>query len=172
MKNNELIDELYKKYFKYLLYIAKKTIPETDAEDVVQDVFLHLMESPDWLAKCILKSNKPDELKRILRAFLHNACINYYKHSNIKHEIFDDTSDNESFEISVDVEHKYEDKDLLECITNIINRSKGRGKDIIIKYHIDGYSISELARQTGFSPWTIKTYLHRMTEYLRKTLKE
>jgi RNA polymerase sigma factor (sigma-70 family) len=172
MTNNELIDELYKKYFRYLLYIAKRTISETDAEDIVHDVFLKLMESPYWLTQCLSKSNNPNELKRILQTFLHNALINHYKHSNIKHKIFYDTSDDESFEMSIDVEQKYNNKDLLKYITNIINRLKSRGKDIIIKYYIEGYSISELAKQTGLAPCTIKTYRHRMLEYLRKTLRE
>jgi DNA-directed RNA polymerase specialized sigma24 family protein len=95
MEKNELIDELYKKYYKYLLYIAKQTVPEAeaDADDIVQNVFLNLMKSPDWLAQCVLKSDHPDELRCILRTFLRNACYKYYRRLKVMHNIFIDVSD-------------------------------------------------------------------------------
>ncbi|MDR2651282.1 MAG: sigma-70 family RNA polymerase sigma factor [Prevotellaceae bacterium] len=172
MENNELINELYEKYYKYLLYIAKQIIPEADAEDIVQNVFLNLAKSPDWLAKCILKADSPDDLRRILRTFLHNACYNYHKHSNINNDIFINMPDYESCEISTDVEQMYDDRDLYEYIITVLNKLKGRNKNIFMKYYIDGYSTDELAKQTGLSPRTIETYIYRTLEYMRKFLKE
>jgi RNA polymerase sigma-70 factor (ECF subfamily) len=172
MENNELIEELYKKYYKYLLYIAKQNVSKTYADDIVQNVFLNLMKSPYWLAQCSLKSNNPEELKNILRTFLNNSCKNYYKHSNKKHDIFQDISNDELFTIPIDVEQKYCNTDLLERIINIISKLKGRGKDIIMKYYIEGYSIDELAEQTGLSTRTIENYLYRTLNFLRKKIKE
>ncbi|MDR1341610.1 MAG: sigma-70 family RNA polymerase sigma factor [Prevotellaceae bacterium] len=172
MENNELIDELYRKYYKYLLYIAKKIVPEANAEDIVSEVFLKLMESPQWLDQCKLKLECPDELKRILRAFLHNACTDYCKHSNITHKIFKDIPELELLAISIDMEQKYEDRDLFEHIINTPNRLSERGKNVFFKYHIEGYLIKELAEQTGLSPRTIETYVYRALEYFRKIFKK
>jgi hypothetical protein len=60
--------DLRKATESYLLYIAKQTVPEADADDIVQNVFLNLMKSPDWLAQCVLKSDHPDELRCIMWA--------------------------------------------------------------------------------------------------------
>jgi RNA polymerase sigma-70 factor (ECF subfamily) len=169
----ELIEELYRSYRDFFLKIAKQNMPEVDAEDVVQDVFLHLMESPDWLAKCMLKSNETDELSRILHAFLRNACNNWYKHSNIKHEIFSDTSDDELYKIldmEMEMEQKYHSEELFEHIINTLHKLDGHSKDIFIKYYIEGYSIGELAEQTGLSKRSIETYIYRTLKYLRTNL--
>jgi RNA polymerase sigma-70 factor (ECF subfamily) len=156
----------------YLLYIAKQNVPEADAEDIVCEVFEKLMKSSYWLAQCILKLDRPDELKNILRAFLRNACNNYHRRLNIKHQIFKDTSESELLTISTDVEQEYEDRDLFEHIINNTNKLSERGKDIIMKYHIKGYSADELAEQTGLSPRTIESYLYRTMKLLRETLKK
>ncbi|MDR1170013.1 MAG: sigma-70 family RNA polymerase sigma factor [Prevotellaceae bacterium] len=172
MENIELIDELYRKYYNYLLCIAKRTVSEADAEDIVNEVFLKLMESQGWLEQCKLKLERPDKLKRILRTFLHNACIDYYRRLNRKHHIFKDIPELELLAIPIDMEQKYEDKDLVEYIINTPNKLSKRGKNVFFLYHIEDYSIKELAEQTGLSPRTIETYIYRTLEYFRKIFKK
>jgi DNA-directed RNA polymerase specialized sigma24 family protein len=61
MENKKLIDELFRKYERYLLYIAKQNVPKAEAENIVQNVFLNLMKSQYWLDQCILKADHPEE---------------------------------------------------------------------------------------------------------------
>jgi RNA polymerase sigma-70 factor (ECF subfamily) len=169
MDTNELIAKLYKKYYLYMLNYTKQYISETDAEDIIQNVFLKLMESPYWLYQCILKSTSSDELKFILTSFLHNACCNYCKHLNYKNKKFSDISFYENFDVSTDMEREYQHRELLMLI---INKLSPRSRDIIIKYYIEGYSIKELAEQTGLSSRTIESYLYRALKFLREKLND
>jgi RNA polymerase sigma-70 factor (ECF subfamily) len=174
MENDKLIGELYENYKKYLLCIARQT-SKANAEDIIHDVFLNLIESTKWLVQCILKADSPDEVKRILRTFMRNACINYHKHSNIGHNIFNDTYntlDCELYAASTDVEQEYGEKNSIEYIINLINQLSERGKDIIIKYYIEGYSKNEIAEQMKLSIRTIDTYIYRILKRLREILKK
>ncbi|MDR1582946.1 MAG: sigma-70 family RNA polymerase sigma factor [Prevotellaceae bacterium] len=170
MENEKLIDELYKKYYRYLLYIAKQTVSEVDVEDIIQSVFLNLINSLYWTNQCTLKADYPEEVKSILRIFLRNACCKYHRHAKKKHEIFSETPDCDLFAISIEVEQKYDNKNLFEYIVNL-DKLNERDKDIILKYYVYGYSTEELAAQTGLSTNAIKTYRHRALKYIRERLK-
>jgi RNA polymerase sigma factor (sigma-70 family) len=172
MKNSKLIKELYEKYHTYLICIAKRTVPEVDAEDIVQNVFEYLIKSQYWLIQCVLTSDNPEKLRHILRAFLRNACNKHYRHSKVKNKIFCDLPDYELLSITTDTEQEYHDKDLIENIVNISAKSDKRGTDILMKYYLEGYSTDELAKQTGLSVSAIENYIWRSLKGLTKIIKK
>jgi RNA polymerase sigma-70 factor (ECF subfamily) len=172
MDTNELIIKLYEKYHMYMLNYAKQYVNETDAEDIVHNVFLQLMESPYWLFQCILKSVFSDEPKSVLTSFLHNACCNYCRRLNNRNKIFSDISFYENvevFEIPTDTEQEYQHGKLL-LIERLIGKLSPRSRNIFVKYYIESYSIKELSEQTGLSFRTIESYLYRAKKFIRENL--
>jgi RNA polymerase sigma-70 factor (ECF subfamily) len=170
MINNGLIGEIYEAYYTVMFRYARKYIHNNaDIEDLIHDIFTKLLIDTAWLANMISKSEHPHDLRRMLFAFLHNSCCNHCRHVNNTNKIFSDVPYSELTVISTDEEQNNNRTDAAILWDNI-NRLNERNRDIFVKYYIDGFSMRELAEQTGLSPRTVESSLYRALKLLKKSM--
>lgn len=73
------VDELYKTYQPFLISIAYRMLGSvSDAEDIVQDLFLHLKIDTDHIT----------DLKAYLAKMTINRCLNFLKSARVRREIY------------------------------------------------------------------------------------
>jgi RNA polymerase sigma factor (sigma-70 family) len=169
MDNDESIAEIYKTYYVRMLNFAKKYVPEPDAEDIVQNVFMTLIANKEWLEKVILKLEHPYELRCILFTFVRNACCNFYRRLKNKSKIFSSIFDSE-YEICINPEYEYQNINMIESIMLFLKNIDKKNRNIFIKYYIEGYSIREIVEQSEFSKRSVESRLRRTKDFLKNKI--
>jgi len=162
--NREKIRQAYISRFTELCrYAAYKTRNYEAAKDIVNDVFLKVLQNP--------KSIKDYEL---LPSFLYkcvdNACLDYWKHKEIirKHE--DDMHCQSDFFQQHDNEtplflviSKEREKEILDAIEKLPEMC---GKVLLCR--LEGLSYKEIAEELGISVNTVRNDISDGTKKLRK----
>jgi RNA polymerase sigma-70 factor (ECF subfamily) len=159
----ESLAKIYETYYERMLNYAKKYVNESYAEDIVHDVFVKLVNSEEWTKKLILAPS--EEQRHILFAFLHNACCNIHRQIKTKNKIFSDISGS-VYTVCENSEQEYQKADFMRLLMDILKSVNRQNRDIFMK-HFEGYSIKEIAEQTGLSERAIESRLYRTLYFLK-----
>jgi RNA polymerase sigma-70 factor (ECF subfamily) len=170
-KDDKILKEIYAAYYRTVFNYAKKRMNEADAEDVVQNVFLKLTESTDWLQRIISVSDKPEKVRSILFIFVRNGCNNFYRLAKNTGKIFADVPGLENV-AAVNPEQEYQNNDMISLLMARAGKLSRQNKNIFIKYYIEGYSVMELAGETGLSSHAVEGRLYRILKFLRKKMSK
>lgn len=129
---------------------------KADAEDIVQDVFMQVIEkNPVW-------NDKAHQKAWLLRTTV-NLCKN-------KLNVFwnrNKCSIDDAAEVGV-CDDYHTDTDVLQAVMKL-----GRDYRLVVHmYYYEGYSTPEIAKILDKSEATVRSLLHRARETLKKELKE
>lgn len=129
---------------------------KADAEDIVQDVFMQVIEkNPVW-------NNKAHQKAWLLRTTV-NLCKN-------KLNVFwnrNKCSIDDAAEVG-DCDDYHTDTDVLQAVMKL-----GRDYRLVVHmYYYEGYSTPEIAKILGKNEATVRSLLHRARKTLKKELKE
>jgi RNA polymerase sigma factor (sigma-70 family) len=158
------LGEIYEKYYTFMLNYANKHIIGADAKDLVHNVFFKIMKNSHWLAEITSVSGESEKIKAILLSFLHNECIDFYRHIKMTNEIFVNMPDSE---IGASPEQQYQNADMLALVMADINQLDEPNRTIFIKHCIEGYSIEELVDEFQLSPSSIESRIYRVSNYIK-----
>ncbi|MDR0605051.1 MAG: sigma-70 family RNA polymerase sigma factor [Bacteroidales bacterium] len=158
---------IYEEYYPLVLNYAKKRMSEADAEDSTHNVFFKIMTNPHWLAKITSLLDEPEKIKAILLSFLHNECIDLYRHIKITNKIFVDMPDSEIGASPEQQYQKYQNADILALVMADINQLDEPNRNIFIKRRIKGYSIEQLAEEFKLSPHAIECRISRISNDIK-----
>jgi RNA polymerase sigma factor (sigma-70 family) len=159
-EQQDIIVLFYKRYRNTMLHFANKYVSTTDAEDAIQDVFEKLLTNPNEGIELCIES--PDALRRIIFAWVRNACINRSVSNNRRGKITGNNMPQTDDRILADngAEKQYLHKNMMENIMNEIEKLSARNKTIILNYYIEGLNTKEIAKQLNINKSeTVKRYL-------------
>ena len=159
--NNDLIDELFRKYYnEALLYTLSLCSDKNIAEDVVADAFYRALASADGSI-----SNFKPWLLTVCRNEFISICRKNAKFTG--EEVPEDLPDN-SGDISDNLIRNEEYKALYRAI-GMLNAAQ---KEVITLFYFNGLQIKDIAAVTGKSEQNIKVLLYRGRENLKVHMED
>jgi len=164
MTSTQLISDSYMNYHHIVYqYICYKISSREDAEDLSQDVFLHLMEYKQML--------RPDTVKCFILTIARNLVTDYlrryYKKLEITSYIYDmmETSHN-------DVESCAVASDLLACEKQRIGLLPQQRRKIYVMSRFEDKSVADISEELNLSRRTVENHLFIGRKEVRKYLKQ
>jgi RNA polymerase sigma factor (sigma-70 family) len=162
MKEN-FIDEFYRTYYLKFMEYAKTFVSETEAQDLVQDLFMNLLCGKI----CPKKIGTPDELKRYMYVCLEHLCIDKIRHNKVENDAINKLQ----IEYIEFAEQRYMQKNIMELILIELDKQPEIYKEIIFAHYSEELSAKEIAECYNLSTRTVESYLYRTLAYLKKRLK-
>ena len=165
-------EQLYKNYYPRLAAYASLFIKSDEAHDVVQDVFLSLLER---------KNKKIDET--MLNAYLYkavqNKCVDAIRHNTIKEQY---TSDVGKMLLQMETDYFYTSRneieegllsqELQEQINSAIETLPPKGKEVFKLYFEHQKTAKDIASILNLSRSTIENHIYVCIKSLRKKLSK
>jgi len=156
------IDDMYILYYDDLCRYASRFF-YTEAEEIVQDVFLRLMEKKDRLTT--LTRVKPFLYRSVL-----NACVNKNEHNKVQRKYQDETVyllkqielEDSDFNI---------DKTIDDYVKESIKELPPQARRIFKMKYSEGLKYKEIAEKLGISPKTVETHILRGLKNIRNFMK-
>jgi RNA polymerase sigma-70 factor, ECF subfamily len=155
---------LYKKYFKKVYLIClKMTANPADAEDLTQEVFIHVQRT--------LKSYRGDSS---LSSWLHRVTVNHvlmrFRKKSTRSETT--TSDGELPELPISIGSNAASTPMIDriALTDAIGHLANGYRQIFLMHDLLGYGHEEIADRLGISIGTSKSQLHKARMKLRSML--
>lgn len=170
MNTNEDFKELYEKYLRFSIRIAKKIVGDKNlAEDISQDVFYHLYSISETI-------DLEDERK--LRALITTATVNkakdYFKKRYVKAEVF--STGNEELNIEApgeSLEEHFLKKEELYKKRRILQKLREKNPmnyEILIKIKYLDMSPDDVAKEYGITRNNVNNRILRTRMWLNKEL--
>lgn len=162
-------DEIFRKYHHRLFLFSLKFIEnESDAMDIVQEVFTIVWEKHKYLLE-------EEHLKSFLFNAVKNSCLNYLKHQ----DVINRHKDNHSYRIKELELYHYKsgeksliEKEDLQKIYKAIDSLSEKNREIIILSRFDGLKNCQIAEILNIPIRTIETRLYRALTELKQKLSE
>lgn len=160
--NKDAFTTLYNRYWKQVynfsrLYLTSQSV----AEEVVQEVFIKVWESRDFV-------REEDNFKGLLFIITRNLIFNLHRKS--VNEDFYRMTVLSAMEDSYDIEEEIETKNLSEYIDLLIAELPPRRREIFILSRKENKSYKEIALLLDISEKTVENQISEALKYLRKNI--
>jgi RNA polymerase sigma-70 factor (ECF subfamily) len=145
--DRDAFGELVRRHGRYLFAVASRIVGRSDAEDVVQTVFLNAVRSAD-----------PFEGRSAVRTWLHqiavHECLNQIRRHPVtaSHDLPDDHD--ESVAADGDIGEYVVGQDL---VTELLASLTASTRQMVVLVDLLGYSTAEAARVLGVAEGTVKS---------------
>lgn len=162
-------DQLFRKYHRrLLLYTLKFVDSESDALDIVQNVFVAIWENG--------KFNQNEEMvQAYLFSSVRNNCLNYLKHKKIVRKFENETSlqlkEMEAIHYQSGEKSLIETENLKE-IDDAIDSLPDIYKEVIVLSRFEGLKNSEIADKLHLPVRTIETRVFRALSSLKEKISQ
>ncbi len=161
--DSSALDELFDSYYEKLCNYAYSIIRDyTDAEDIVQDLFVAI-----WLRRHSLVINS--SVKAYLFRCVYNACLDYRKHEKVKLKF--ELQGKATIE-SCEFQQSIDDYDLSEKIEQAIEKLPEKMREIFCLSRFEQLTYAEIAMKLDISVNTVDTQIRRALKNLKKQLNE
>ncbi len=162
-------DQLFRKYHKrLLLYTLKFVDSESDALDIVQNVFVAVWENGKF------KQND-DIVRAYLFNSVRNSCLNYIKHQKVVRKFESETSlilkEIETVHFQSGEKSLIETENLQQ-INDAINSLPDIYKEVIVLSRFEGLKNSEIAQKLHLPIRTIETRVFRALSSLKEKISQ
>ena len=159
----DALDTLYVRYaprvYDFSLRFLKN---ETEAEDVMQDIFLQVWENRSLMGQVL-------SIRAYLFRMTRNAIFNRFKRSKM-HLQYIRHSETRETELSVDPGGRITTEDLLEMIELAIENLPEQCRRVFKMSRYEHMSYNEIAENLGISPHTVQFHISVALTRLRKIL--
>ncbi|MEL1255220.1 sigma-70 family RNA polymerase sigma factor [Flavobacterium sp. DGU38] len=151
--------EIYELYhFKVFCFVKKYAAQQTDAEDITQNVFIHL-----W--KYRNKIEPSTELDAILFKSCKQEISKWYKKQNRIFSIEDEQLIRE-LDNKEEIEQEFSSK--LEKIEHLLQQIPEKRRKIFTLHKFDEMSYKEIAEEMGMSQSAVANQISKTLQYLKK----
>jgi RNA polymerase sigma-70 factor (ECF subfamily) len=155
-------DLLYEKYSARLFMFAYKYLrSESDAEELVQTVFLKIWENRQNI-------NKDLCFKSYLFTIAYNDICKVFRQRRNLQKYIEYSQHESSFSCTTDEAIDFQTT--LNRVQQIINKLPEKQKDIFRKSRNEGKTTKEIAAEVGLSPGTVDNYISDTLKILRQGL--
>lgn len=156
--------EVFDHYQRYIFTFAQKiTRSSSDAEEIVQDIFLKVWFSRDQL---LTIENFGAYLNRLVR----NQAFNLLRHeavvSKVKTEMVLNSSDND-----LSTQQTLDYKETKELLDNVLSRLPEQQRRVYSLCHFEGLKYNEAAAQLNISPDTVHYHMKLALATIREHFK-
>lgn len=160
--NQEAFTTLYKKYWKQVynfsrLYLTSQSV----AEEVVQEVFIKVWESRDFM-------REGDNFEGLLFIITRNLIFNMHR-KNLNEDFYKMTVLS-AMENSYDIEEEIDAKNLGEYIDLLIADLPPRRQEIFNLSRKENKSYKEISQLLGVSEKTVENQIGEALKFLRKNI--
>jgi RNA polymerase sigma-70 factor (ECF subfamily) len=149
-------------YVELCEYVLRFVGSADAAQDLVQDVFLHL-----W------NTRGPRDAERLTRAYLYtsarNAALKYLRHRRVV-EAWIERASREEMPTADSPSDLYLRRELEDAVARAISELPTRCREIFLLRRRDQLSYQEIAAQAGISLGTVKCHMWRAMVLLREKL--
>jgi RNA polymerase sigma-70 factor, ECF subfamily len=165
LNNPREFEKFFRNRYRALCFIACKYVKDvSDAEEIVQDVFVKIWEKRDQI---IIKGS----ISAYINTSVKNSCLNYLKHASIVKTYERAELTRLSIDPS-DIEEEICDVELESTILAAIDELPPQRKKVFLLSRVDGLKYHEIAEKLGLSIKTIEAQMGKALKQLRVRLKE
>ena len=143
-------------YFSYNIVKDQST-----AENIVQDVFLHIWEKRKSL-------NEDQNLKTYLYTIVKNRSLKYIRHQNVVHK--NEPELKLIYSDKIEIDKKIESEELSRQYEKAINKLPEKCREIFLLSRNYNLKYKEIAELLGISVKTVETQISRALKTLRDYL--
>ncbi|WP_215222590.1 RNA polymerase sigma-70 factor [Echinicola shivajiensis] len=159
---------LFKLYYDKLFHLAKYYInDESDAEELVQDVFLKLWERRQGITHL---NNS------YLFTMTKNACMDYLRHKKVVMQkskaLYDQAMTDPMRFLHNETASKVLENELALKISESITALPKKQREVFVKSRIDGKKNGEIAQEMNISKRTVDTHISLALKSMRLQLKD
>ncbi|WP_293717012.1 RNA polymerase sigma-70 factor [uncultured Parabacteroides sp.] len=160
--SKEAFTTLYKKYWKQVYNFSRLYLTSQEvAEEVVQEVFIKVWESRDFV-------REEDNFKGLLFIITRNLIFNMHR-KNVNEDFYKITVLS-AMESSYDIEEEIEAKNLSEYIDMLIAELPPRRREIFNLSRKENKGYKEIAILLNISEKTVENQISEALKYLRKNI--
>ena len=169
---NDDFKKIYVAHYPKMKHFAKEyVIIEEEAENIVQDVFLNLLENREII-------RMPINLVAYLFTATKNRCVNYLKHKKVVQKATTILLEEQKMTMEMNLEALeafeqsiFAENDIETLLNNAINSLPERCREIFIKGRLEGKKHKEIAAELKISTSTVETQMNIALKKLREQLK-
>lgn len=160
-RDNKALEELYNRYYKKLYHFSIKMLNNKEiANDMVQDVFLKLVNAPD-------KFDTDKKFKSWVFTLTANECRKHYRLKPAQ------TIDNQELAIPIlETDNQEQLSFFLQKLEHQLEQLSDRHKEAFILKYKQNCSLQEIAEIQNCALGTVKSRLHYTTKYLAENLSQ
>lgn len=160
----------FRKYAPRLEAFARKyTTDSTEAEDIVQNVFLKLWERRELLENISLTS--------FLFMSIKNSCLNYLKHRQIADAVEQRISGNDiveqlyTIDFVSDPSSLLQEKELTDSINRLMDELPPKCKEAFVLSRLNGLKNREIAAKMDITEKVVEKHITRALKRFREGLR-
>ena len=162
-------DYLFRKYHhRLLLYTMKFVERESDALDIVQNIFVAVWENGKY-------KDKEELVQSYLFTAVKNSCLNYLKHQQVvkkfEHSAAVQIGETEALHYQSG-EKSLIEKENLQQITDAIDSLNEIYREVIVLSRFDGLKNSEIAEKLNLPLRTVETRIFRALSALKEKISQ
>ena len=166
-------EQFYITWYSRAKYFAREYVhSESDAENIIQDVFLHLYERRDLM-------DAYTNLTAYLFTSIKNRCLDYLRKWVLEQETAQGVQD----EFEMELRMKYDsleifntqfsdETDIGELLDNALQKLPERCRNIFIMNKLEGKKQNEIAEELNLSINTVESQMGIAYKKLREELKD
>ncbi len=156
-------DTIYKLYYGRLCAFASQYVPETECEEIVQDVMMWLWENRQTIANEIM-------LQSLLFTIVKNKCLNSISHQRIKQRVHEKLY--QKFITQFEDPDFYAPGELMEKLDQAIKNLPEDYRKAFEMNRFDDMTYKEIANKFEISEKTIAYRISQALKILRIELKD
>jgi RNA polymerase sigma-70 factor, ECF subfamily len=150
---------IYRKYFSTLTTMCQKyTTDEDEIISIVNDGFLKAF-------KKIAQFERKGSFEGWLRRLMYTTMVDHFRKKKM------DISFLEVPEVISNNEPQILESLYFDDVAKLISKLPESMKNVFLKYHLEGYSHADIAKEFSISEGTSKWYLHQAKITLQKMIK-
>lgn len=161
------LESLFRENYEHVFRTAYRiTGSASDAEDVLQTVFLRLIKSSEGI-------DQAESPKGYLLRAAVNASLDLMRsHTRSKSVAIDDVEYELPAGAELSPEASAEDRELRKLIQEAVSRLGERAAEVFVLRYFEGYDNREIAEMLGTSQMVVAVTLHRARSRMRKEIGE
>ncbi len=167
MNNNQLLSNYYSLHRDELVsFIAVRIVDATEAEDIVQDIFLHLLRGQHLIT--------PQTLPSLLHTMARHAVSDYYRRRHVieTFERFIQTSDIRHLTSDDSIESVFSAQQLIERMERSLACLPKACCEIYRLHIYDGMKVSDIAQELSLPYKQVENRLGQARKAVRQQLRK
>ena len=169
--NREAFNSLFRHYYPRVMAYVAAMVEQEVAEDVVQDVFLHVWENRK-------KLYAGEGFHSYLFQAAYTSCIDYYRktQSADKYNLHMESAYLEEYNAllrsDASVLEEIYSKDFYEQLHNLLEKLPTQRREIFILTYIEGLKAKEVSERLQIPQRTVESHIYLAIKYLRAHLSK
>lgn len=169
--NREAFNSLFRHYYPRVMAYVAAMVEQEVAEDVVQDVFLHVWENRK-------KLYAGEGFHSYLFQAAYTRCIDYYRkiQSADKYNLQIESAYLEEYNVllrsDASVLEEIYSKDFYEQLHNLLEKLPTQRREVFILTYIEGLKAKEVSERLQIPQRTVESHIYLAIKYLRAHLSK